>query len=214
MSITFPKTWTTEVLEASDVMDNFDAIQKKSHRLLSSDVTTDKWIDTRHIVNPDYNPYTNIMTGVSGVFGGQNSGGFFSKYTYLTKWLSGKNSGVENAIPHTGFTLDLQRPCSLFYQWWACVMSPNNGAGTTGTGKVYFYTHDPSIGIGTPHLLLEQPYASPHDPTFDGTYHTNGFGVVEVSSEKLQYGIGLTGSSTAGQNRFISWGVSFEAFYL
>jgi len=214
MAITFPKTWGTEVLTASDVRDNLDAMQDKLHKLGGSDVSSSQWIDTKHIVNPDFNPYTNMVTGVSGLFGGQNSGGFFSKFSYVTRWLSGKNSSVKNSLPHTGFTLDIQRPCSLFYQWWACVMSPDDNDGTTGVGKVYFYVNDPKVSLGLSNLIPEQDNGSSLDATFDGTYHQSGFGMITITGEQLQYGIGMTGSSTAGQNRFISWGVSFEAFYL
>ena len=128
--------------------------------------------------------------------------------------MSGINNGVENAIPHTGFTLDLQRPCSLFYQWWACVLSPTDGDGTTGSGEVFFYVGDPKVPLGASNLLPEQPNGSTNNVSFDGAYHQSGFGMIDLSGENLQYGIGITGSSSAGQNRFISWGVSFEAFYL
>ena len=38
MSISFPKTWTAERLDASDVRDNLDAMKSKQNKLTASDL--------------------------------------------------------------------------------------------------------------------------------------------------------------------------------
>lgn len=219
MSITFPKTWTSgEKLSASDVQSNMDAMLVKQQKLGASDLDIgNKFYNTNHIVQGEYNAVTNVVSNVSGVFGGQNSGGFYSKSTFITRWQSGINTPTipqAHYIPYTSFTLDLHRPSNVFFQWWLCCSTETDGDGTQGDGIVFVYLSDPNAKLGIGHRLPEQPNASTADSFLDGTYHSNGFYMQQFSGEQLNYGIGLCGTSTAGRNRIISWGVSIEVFYL
>ena len=66
MSITFPKTWAaSEIINASDVRSNLDAMQKKQAKLSASDFATGQWIDTHHIMEGRYEPTPNISVNVS-----------------------------------------------------------------------------------------------------------------------------------------------------
>ena len=75
MSISFPKTWSSgEVLTASDMKGNLDAMKNKAQKLSSGDVVppTAAWMTTAHIMQGRYDSVTNITNNVSGVFGGRN----------------------------------------------------------------------------------------------------------------------------------------------
>lgn len=215
MSITFPKSWTTnDKLLSSDVQANLEEIVKKGQKIGGSDVTTSAWLETKHIVKPDYNPVTNITSNVSGVFGGDGSKGFFSRSSYVTRWLSGSSSRTFRVIPGTTKNLDIHRSANVLFQWWVTVLSENDVDGTDGFAfiKPYFGTPDGTQGIE--HRFPEQPDSSSHNALVDGSFHSSGFCMRTLTGENLNYPIGLCGHSSAGRNRLISWGVSVEVFYI
>lgn len=221
MSITFPKTWTTEALNASDVNANLDAMLIKQQKLASTDLNMgNKFFDTKHIVRGDYNTVTNVVENVSGVFGGQHSGGMYSKSSFMTRWMSGVDNLDDHILPLTSFTVDFYRPCNIFFQWWMCIQSDQDdyNAGSSGTGSMQFYVKSDEGNItplGMQHLANEFPSTVAGTDIYSyGTYQSNGFHMIENSGELLQYGLGLAGHSSCGKNEAISWGVSLEAFYI
>ena len=215
MPIVYPKTWSaSEQLNASDVRSNIDAVQRGTHGLSLLEVSNTRFIDTKHIVQPTNNPYTKMMSGVSGVFGGQNSGSFYTKYSYLTHWLCGdSNNSAMQQIPHTAQTLNIMRPATVFYQFWACSLQPFDGNGTRGTGSLYFYVNNPNSRMGNRSVVWEQPDGSHASDTCNGSDTVNVIGIQTLNQRSLEYGIGITGNAYDGTYRFISWGVSFEVYY-
>lgn len=218
MSVSFPKVWTAEQLNASDVRGNLDAMQKKQNKLSGSDFDlANKWIDTHHIMQGRYSSTENITVNVSGVFGGRNNGSFLNNLSYCSRWISEGTSGNSRKvyIPYTNITFDILRPCTLFFQWHMVHQSKSDGDGTTGLTTLHAALNSEEItGGNVDHLAYEQPNGSAHNVLVDGTRVTNGFILKDISSQVLQYSIGLTGQSTTGKCQNVSWSVSVECFYM
>ena len=209
MSISFPKTWTSEKLNAEDVRDNLDAMKRKQQQLSASDMQlASKWIDTEHIMQGRYTSTTNITQNVSGTFGGRNNGAFINRTSYCSRWLSeGTNGNTRRLrIPYTAITFDILRPCTIFFQWHMIHQSSNDADGTTGETVLYTALNSPTIaGVAVEHIVAEQPTTSTLNILVGGTQITNGF---------ILRNIGLVNTSTAGMCQNISWSVSLEMFYM
>jgi hypothetical protein len=218
MSISFPKTWTSEKLNAEDVRDNLDAMKLKQQQLSASDMQlASKWIDTEHIMQGRYTSTTNITENVSGTFGGRNNGAFTNRTSYCSRWLSeGTNGNTRRLrIPYAAITFDILRPCTIFFQWHMIHQSNNDADGTTGETVLYTALNSPTIaGVAVEHIVAEQPTTSTLNILVDGTQITNGFILRDIGSQIKGYNIGLVNTSTAGMCQNISWSVSLEMFYM
>mgnify|MGYP003114411555 FL=1 len=218
MSISFPKTWTAERLDASDVRDNLDAMKSKQNKLTASDLDlATKWIDTHHIMQGRYTPTTNLTENVSGTFGGRNNGALTNRTSYCSRWLSAQstNTNIDKVrVPQSTITFDILRPCTYFFQWHMVHQSKNDIDGTTGETILKTAINSKFIhGVSIEHRIAEQPNTSTHDVLIDGTHITNGFVLQTVSAIK-NYSIGLVYTSSAGMCQNISWSISLECFYM
>lgn len=218
MSISFPKTWTSEKLNAEDVRNNLDAMKRKQQQLSASDMQlASKWIDTEHIMQGRYTSTTNITENVSGTFGGRNNGAFTDRTSYCSRWLSeGTNNNTRRLrIPYTAITFDILRPCTIFFQWHMIHQSSNDVDGTTGKTVLFTALNSAIIsGVSVDHIVKEQPATSIKNILIDGTQITNGFILRDIGSQVKGYNIGLVNTSTAGMCQNISWSVSLECFYM
>lgn len=218
MSISFPKTWTSEKLNAEDVRDNLDAMKRKQHKLLSTDMqTSSAWIDTYHLMQGRYTTTTNMTENISGTFAGRNNGAFTNRTSYCSRWLSLGTSGRTRRIrvPNSAIMFDVLRPCTFFFQWHMVHQSKNDINGTTGTTTLNTAVNSEQIaGVSVRHLVEEQPNTSTYNVLIDGTHTTNGFILETVASQIKDYSIGLVYRSTAGMCQNISWSVSLECFYM
>tara|TARA_R100001015_G_C4449181_1_gene39926 strand:- start:109 stop:402 length:294 start_codon:yes stop_codon:yes gene_type:complete len=93
--------------------------------------------------------------------------------------------------------------------------SASDGNGTTGKTQVRPSLNGKTFtgGFGD-HIAMEQLNGSPYSVLINGTRITNGIVVETITSQILNYNIGLTGQSTAGKCQNVSWSVSLECFYL
>ena len=218
MSISFPKTWTSEKLNAEDVRDNLDAMKRKQQKLLSTDMqTSSAWIDTYHLMQGRYTTTTNMTENISGTFAGRNNGAFTNRTSYCSRWLSqGSSSSPRRLrVPNMAITFDILRPCTFFFQWHMVHQSKNDVDGTTGETVILTGLNSTFItSVSVEHIVAEQPTASTHNVLIDGTQITNGFILRNISSQIKGYNIGLVNTSTAGMCQNISWSVSLECFYM
>ena len=217
MSILFPKTWTSERLNAEDVRDNLDAMKNKQQKLNSYDMeTTLPWIDTHHLMQGRYTTTTNMTENISGTFAGRNNGAFTNRTSYCTRYISDglTDSKTRKYITYSNITFDILRPCTLFFQWHMVHQSPAFDSADNKT-HIHVGLQTPIIaGVAVDHIIAEQPNASTHDVLIDGTQITNGFILRDISSQIKGYNIGLAAQSTAEQCMNISWSVSLECFYM
>lgn len=217
MSITFPKTFGTEQLNAQDVRGNLDAMKNKQQQLGGSDMQTGaKWINTHHLMQGRYTTTTNTVENISGTFGGRNNGAFLNRTSYCTQYISDglSDAKVRKYIHYTNITFDILRPCTLFFQWHMIHQSRERGSGA-GATHIHVGLNSPIIaGVAVDHRVAEQPNGSTLDVLVDGTQITNGFILRDIGSQIKGYNIGLTGQSTAEQCQNVSWSVSLECFYM
>ena len=220
MSISFPKTFTSERLDAQDLRSNLKAMKDKQQKLTPSDVETNaKWVDTQHIMKGRYTTTTNITENVSGTFGGRNNGSLRNRTSYCSRWLSTSDITTlegKTVIPYSSITIDVLRPCTIFFQYSMVHQSRNDGDGTRGKTiitpglQAQFV-----IGDSIEQIIVEQEEGSNNNVLIDGTHTTNGVVIQQVSSILSQpYNIGLYCSSTAGMCQNISWAISLECFYI
>lgn len=218
MSISFPKTWTSERLDAQDVRSNLDAMKNKQQKLLDIDMQRSlPWIDTHHLMQGRYTTTTNMTENISGIFAGRNNGAFTNRTSYCTRYISQglSDSKVRKYISFTNITFDILRPCTFFFQWHMVHQSPDTGGNTDGETHIHVGLNSPVIaGVAVDHIVGEQPNGSTNDVLIDGTHITNGFILRDISSQVKGYNIGLVGQSTAEQCMNISWSVSLECFYM
>ena len=218
MSISFPKTWTSERLDAEDVRDNLDAMKNKQQKLGGSDMQTSlSWIDTHHLMQGRYTTTTNMTENISGTFAGRNNGAFTNRTSYCSRWLSEgtSNNTRRLRVPNSAITFDILRPCTIFFQWHMVHQSKNDINGAVGETVLYKSLNSEAIvGVAVEHIITEQPNTSTHNVLIDGTQITNGFILRNISSQIKGYNIGLVNTSTAGMCQNISWSVSLECFYM
>lgn len=223
MSISFPKTWVSgEVVKASDVDNNLEAMKNKAQKLTASDLTTGTaWITTSHIMQPRFDTLTNVSNNVSGVFGGRNNGGTFQNMSFVTRWMMPQayaGTAQNQFVPLTNIQIDLTHPQTIFFQWWINHQSPFDNDGTDGTTRFFCYQNNLSV-TGMNHRVPEQVEPSLvsdvlPDVMVNGQFNTNGHVLFESNSALLNFGIGLTAFSNAGQCQQMAWGVSIECFYM
>ena len=222
MAITFPKTWSSgEVVDAVDMRGNLDAMRDKAQKLAAADVTTGSaWVKTSHLMQPSYNPVTNVSTAVSGVYGGRTNGGWFQNQSYVTRWMSKRataNDAQHVFVPLTCIEVDLTAPCTLFMQWYMNHVSPTDGDGTSGTTHFFAYTRDATLNSFA-HKVPEQLNGSANSAFLDGLNITNGTVLINhvgsTGTANLRYGIGLKAQTSAGKCHQTAWSVSLEVFYM
>ena len=76
MSFTPPTTFADgTVLTSANLEGNFEALRVYLHGgIVAGDVEAAKWIDTRHVQPPLFEPFSGLQHGVSGHQGGQWGG--------------------------------------------------------------------------------------------------------------------------------------------
>jgi len=226
MAITFPKTWSSgEVVTASDMKNNLDAMRDKQQKLATADIdTSTAWVQTPHIMQGRYDSVTNITHNVSGVFGGRNNGGTWERTSYVTRWMmpATLNVNAPQFVPLSCFQIDLTAGHTVLFQWWMNHQSPRDGLAAAGNTQFYVYQNSGGIITGDVHPVPEQPVHSFGPGTqpentpalLDGTYMTNGHKLFSSGSEALNYVIGLNAWSSAGKCQQVAWGISIEVFYM
>jgi hypothetical protein len=124
MAYTPPNTFVaTTTLEADELKENFDALKDYLHGgVISSDLTSAKWVQTKHVQPPTYEPFTALQHGVTGIQGGQWPGGIEARMSFISSSLTGQGtqSGAATwvAVPGTAVRLQLRRDARILYHYW------------------------------------------------------------------------------------------------
>mgnify|MGYP003144639354 CR=1 FL=1 len=123
MAYTPPNTFADgTTLVAAELEGNFQALRAYLHKNVSSgDIESSKWIQTRHVQPPDYDPFRGFQHGVTGHQGGQWAGGTQIRLQFATKYLSGNgrpDSDSFHAVPQTAITLDIRQPAFCLFHYW------------------------------------------------------------------------------------------------
>lgn len=234
MSFTPPTVFADgTALQSAQLEGNYQALRKYLHgSIVAGDVQASKWIDTRHIQPPDYEPYSAVQHGVSGHQGGSNSG--MTRLTFCTKYLSGqgrKDSQAFHAIPGTAITVDLRRASTVAFHYWyeiECGPDESTGQGQEGAAErqvwVAPYVGDVSTAYSSYREHSQEGYnnrgwsttagAGASQPyTIKGAYQSRD-GTLIYNAPNGRITFGLAAHSQIDRVAVVNWGVAIETFYL
>lgn len=124
------------ILEAADIRENNDELQAYlSTGIAVSDLATDNWVDTKHIMRGTFSPYENKMLFVSGSNTVQSYYVPNDPPSYLSKYNTKRQSSATNYprsfIPQTSMYIEIPRDSSLVlieYDVWTA--SDDSGSGS------------------------------------------------------------------------------------
>ena len=213
MAYSFTSLSVGDPISRDTLVANLDGVKVYSHKIETSALSSSQFIDPNLIMTPEYDAIRNISTNVSGIFGGQNSGGVNLSLTFSTKFNSGVGSTQARVVvPQTSIGIKFIRPCSYHFQWWMCSFSKfDNASPTEGETFLYVYKSEPrSVQLSTALSVIESTSASL--PQALGGFNASGFhSDIEQSAGTLN--IGLCTDSKANAHH-TSWGFSLEAFFI
>jgi len=233
MAYSRTKTWANgDTLTGTDLQANLDGMKEYVHcEVVAGDFPSVSF-DTEHIMKGVIDAKTNRVHNVSGIFGGLNHGNARDNdNTFMSRWQStddsAKATGQMKKLPGTQFTLDLRRPATVFYQWWATTVSRWDGRGALPDAQptnLQLFQDDTMFGATAYLFDIFSGESTMYNPTA-GTYHdgnifasgsthTSGTGFFEATTGKVAYNLGIKAHSKAGAYHWVSWGISIEAFYM
>lgn len=219
MAYSFTSVADGSALSRDTVVANLDGVKVYAHKVQSSALQTSAFVDTNHIMAPRYDAMTNTSTNVTGVYVGQNSGGVNLKASFSTKFNSGRRATQYRVpVPQTGINIDLVRPCSYFFQWWANSVSKYDGGGASSTqGETFLYVYENDINNQFKRIsaqsIIEETTTNNASRLVSGGYNTSGFHSNDAYSSST-LNIGVCTDSEAGMAWHYAWGFSLEVFYL
>lgn len=228
---------TSTVLTAAAMQGNTDALRVYLHDdIVAADLQVAKWIDTRHIQPPVFEPYAGIQHGVSGHQGGQVESSSQVRLTFATAHLTGNGivNSVPNewlAVPNTAFRVDIRRAANVLFHWFVEVEAgPDNipyvaGRNYAITNRLAYFA--PYIGNTTGNKPLRAQEVRNHALGLRTTSPHGGDRCYTVSTGYGQrdgtyfsaaslgtFTVGLCSYSQVDRVGVINWGVSIEVFYL
>jgi hypothetical protein len=238
MAFTPPNTFTTNTTLTSAALEgNNEALRVYLHDgIISTDLESSKWVQTRHVQPPEYLPYQGLNHGVSGYQGGHNGGGANIRLTFATKFLTGNGRTNSNAfinVPNTSFSLDIRRAAKLlFHYWWEwevgrdsstpswqaaandrlCWIAPwvsNVPAAYSTYNMKAQETRNNAIGIASAYPIgIDSPF------TRTGGYDAKQ-GTLMLDYDAVgTVTFGLASHSQVDRVGVVNWGVAVEIFYL
>jgi hypothetical protein len=238
MSYTPPAVFADgTVLTSASLEGNSEALRVYLHRgIASGDLQATKWIDTRHIQPPVFEPFSGVQHGVSGHQGGQWAGGTGIRMTFATKYLSGQgrqSSAAVHNVPNSSFTLQIRRSAKiLFHYWWDLENGKDESTAAYQAAQedrqVWIMPWFGSIDNAIPsyhHYAQEtrNTQFGMSDSYPIGLSHTlvtgGGYGSKQGTMAVDYTGVGtatfgLAARSLTDRCGIVEWGVAIEAFYV
>ncbi len=123
MAYTPPNTFSDgTMLTSASLEGNADALRVYLHRgIAQGDFEASKWIETRHVQPPRFEPFSGMQHGVTGHQGGQWGGGVQIRLQFATKYLSGngrQNSDQFHQVPQTAVSVDIRQSSFCLFHYW------------------------------------------------------------------------------------------------
>ena len=240
MSFSPPTTFADgTVLTSAALEGNLQALRVYLHSgIVSSDVQSSQWIDTRHIQPPQFEPFAGLQHGVSGQQGGSDSG--MVRLTFCTKYRSGggrTSSNTFHLIPGTAIELDMREDVKvLFHYWYEIEAGPDvaPGAGTesavdrlvwvcpyvgpVSSAASTFIDHAQEVPnnveptTGTFGWRTSAPEGAKIPYTLNSAYQSrDGTLLLDRSAGRVVFG--LAAHSQIDRAGVVNWGVSIESYY-
>jgi len=206
------------VISASNVQSDLTDIKEYVNGgVTASDLkTSDKWVESGHLMQGHYNPINNTMNFMSGVSGCNLAA------DGAESWILDSPSGrddpdtpVKVDYPNTGATFYLERPADVLVRFHASTTSSYDGdAG--GVIRAYL-AFDSSVVTSS--LMAARPSVDTASHTsFTGDardlnwYQWSNFFLKEDATAGWHH-IRLVGYTTSRQAILLNWGMTIEAYY-
>lgn len=237
MAYTPPTTFVDgTTLQASGLLANDDALRDYLHEgVANADLRTSaRWVETRHIQQPSFEPFSGLQHGVSGWQGGHNSGGPRVKYTFTTSFLAGTSRSTLAQwvpVPETYLELDTRRSGKVLFHWhleqWVGPDEVTSIVNPTAQDdrRVYLAPCVSRGGIITPSTDRAQEkrqnvdgFVSPTGAGAEFPYNLTGYGL-HSGTHLVTFGtgervaVGLAFWSSVSQSLIFNWSIAVEAWY-
>ena len=216
---------------AADVQGNLDDMK---NYLASMDADalkgTSAWVGVNQLMRGAYEPIINRAHFVSGSLGGQTHSYSNGRFTYTSHVNSGLVGSEQHAyVPMTTVDIEVRRPMTVLFQWWAFPFFEPDGdsVNTTGSSKIFVYwdTVNTRIESKTGQEFVDEVIAAP-GALKDGVMTDTTFRSLQskmMGTASLRhittpgtYSMGLATKTSKGMGKLqlVAWGVSFEGFYI
>tara|TARA_Y100001972_G_C7620555_1_gene311187 strand:- start:141 stop:869 length:729 start_codon:yes stop_codon:yes gene_type:complete len=237
-----PNTFSAStVLTAAALDGNQDALRVYLHEgINSADFQTAKWIETRHLQPPTFEPFTGTQHGISGHQAGQSVEATGIRLSFCTSYLTGNGLvGAEPLrwvrVPNTAISVQTRRAYRGLFHWtMELEHGPDNVPYTSG----HNYVINERLNYIAPYVgnpsLVDKTAAQPgqnHQGT-SGTYWdvSPAAGAVLPYTGAAGYGqrdgcvklSGPVGTLTAGLCHYsqidrvavVNWSIALELYYV
>jgi hypothetical protein len=224
-------------LTATDIKGNDDALKVYLHEgVVSGDLKSTAWVETRHIQPPILEPIPGIQHGVTGVQGSQSRTGAVVRCQFGTSFLTAGRAGSANdqsfaIIPQTTMQFTLRKSARILFHWWMeSNNGPDNSAGSLGADAYMWVAEYDAGGLlaGTDKKSIVTTHATEciqnhrrwqFNPPGGAEYPYTLLGYGNMSGTKLftktdTVVVGLAHLSLIDRSAIINWGVTIEAYYL
>jgi len=206
-----PNTFVANtVISAPDIQENLDAIQVYLDGGIAIGDLAAAWVDTKHLMRGFYNPISNQFATMTGVTGGESTLCTQSKMTILGSALTGRVSPTAPAdkiLPGGSVSFYLEKESDVIFQCWITEYS-DWGIASTDVYHLYIYL-DSTRYRATRFTTLGHTGAL----TSYSQRQNSEFVIVKGLSAG-EHSFSLRGYCYDYFMRSVSWGVSFEAYYL
>jgi len=231
------KVWSGgEIVLAADVQGNLDDLKNYLASLDESALESlgtgpAAWVGVNQLMRGQYDPIINRAHFVSGCFGGHvrsYAGGRFTYASHANTGVVGTNQYAH--VPMTTVDIEVRRPMTVLFHWWAVSFMEPDGDTTNTGGKsnffVYWDTPDNYEGRTRQRFQDELVAGFDADSLEEGVHDNTTVRSQQsrmMGSTSLRhitapgtYSLGLASSTTKGiaKLQLVAWGVSFEGFYI
>ena len=209
------------VISASDVQSNLtDMKEYVNGGVSSSDLkTSDKWVESGHLMQGSYNPINNTMNFMSGVSGSNRAA------DGLESWIFDSPTGRDDptnpvivSYPDTGSTFYLEKKADVLVRFHASATSAYDGD-ATGVARAYL-AFDSTKVPSTYMACLPTYNAGPFAPSSTAEGDVLDFNWFQWSNFFLKedvdagwHHVRLVGYTTARQAILLNWSMTIEAYY-
>ena len=239
MAYTPPTTFVDgTTLTAAAAEGNTEALRVYlHHQVAAGDVSNTKWIETRHVQPPTFDPVRGLQHGVTGHQGGQWAGGVNIRLQFATKALSGNgrpNNESCHPFPQTAVTFDVRQPAfCLFHYWYELENGPDSSTAphqvAAAERRVYVIPY--TGAFNTSNVLNQRHRCQETRNAADGLSNSYPVGLarpfVLVAGYGAKQGTFMLDRDTAAATTFglaihslsdrcgiVNWGIALECFYL
>lgn len=207
---------TASTVNASDLQTNLDDMAKYiDGGVVSGDLATDSWVQSKHIMRGHYNPIVNMHSFTSGANGGHTSSD--GDLSFIGDGPTGRNNPSDpSLVSYPGTTIDFFLPANadVLFQFSAFPYTPNI-AGLTSNfhSRLFIFLDETQILASkaiTTHVASTLPAVAKNAAHFQNPW--SGF-YMSPNLAAGQHSIGLRGFTRARYSFLTKWSVSLEAFY-